>query len=572
MTTTLIVKELKELDQDFEWYPTTQGMIDVIKSDMMKYFYNWDGPSDAKKMVLARSNVLDCGAGDGRVAEQLANGGQKYVIEKSQRLTEQMPADLFIVGTEFFQSTLIDKKVDVIFCNPPYSEYVQWTEKIILEANAKMIYLIIPQRWQGNKGLTDALKAREATWQIIGSDNFLDAERRARATVDIIAIKLFDSARYQNDRLRTDPFDIWFETNFKLKAEKEKDDRSDYEKRTSGATTLKSKLAGQLTSGRGLVPVLVELYNQEMEHLQNMFLSICELDPDILQELGVSQAGLKEALKQRIVGLKNKYWEELFNNYDKITKRLTHKSRESMLRKLMEHTSIDFTESNIYALSVWVIKNANKYFDTQLIGLVEKIMSEANVTLYKSNERVFTDHDWRYCYRDVSDPPSHFGLDLRIVLHNVGGVKVPDDWGTRYTNDLADSAHKFLDDVITIADNLGFTIPSWNNSLQVTREWSSNKKVEFWGNGMDSKEAMLMTVKGFLNGNLHIKFNQKFIRTLNVEFGRLKGWLTNHIQASEELNIPIKETEKLFKANYQLTQTNGLLQIGYNDNEEQQAA
>ena len=69
-----------------------------------------------------------------------------------------------------------------------------------------------------------------------------------------------------------------------------------------------------------------------------------------------------------------------------------------------------------------------------------------------------------------------------------------------------------------------------------------------------------MSVKAFKNRNIHIKFNQDFIRTLNVEFGRLKGWLTNHIQASEELNIPVEQTEQFFKSNYRLSHDPGLLQ------------
>jgi len=80
-----------------------------------------------------------------------------------------------------------------------------------------------------------------------------------------------------------------------------------------------------------------------------------------------------------------------------------------------------------------------------------------------------------------------------------------------------------------------------------------------------------MTVKAFKNRNMHIKFNQDFIRTLNVEFGRLKGWLTNHIQASEELNIPVEQTEQFFKSNYRLTQGNGLLQIGFTETQKEAA-
>jgi len=553
-----LVAELKELDQDFEWYPTTQAMINIVKKDMIKYFNNSDYNHETKKADVTPSwvDVLDCGAGDGRICTQLANGGKKYAIEKSKKLIETMPDDVFIVGTDFFQSTLIDKEVDVIFCNPPYSEYIQWAQKIILEANSKMVYLILPQRWSGSNVIKKAIKSRKATYTKIGSDNFLDAERSARATVDIISVRMFDNSGYHHQTKRTDPFDIWFETHFKLEADKE--EVSDYAKNETQAKTLKEKIAKQLTINKGIVPIMVELYNQEMDHLQNMFLSICKMDADILKELNVNLNGLREALKQRITGLKNKYWKELFNNYEKITKRLTHDSRKTMLAKLSANTSIDFTESNIYAVSVWVIKNANKYYDSQLIEVFERMINDANVILYKSNKRVWTNQDWRY--NRVPEGLSHFSLELRIVLHNTGGVENSARWCSYdYPNNLRESAHNFLDDLSTIANNLGFELPSWENSKQ-QGEWESNKSHDFFINRGQKK--MLMSVKAFKNGNMHIKFNQDFIRTLNVEFGRLKGWLTNHIQASEELNIPVKQTEQFFKANYRLTQTNGFLQIG----------
>lgn len=136
MTVAAVVRELKDRSEDFEWYPTTDTMVDIIKSDMLNYFHDYEGPWDKKVKILSRIDVLDCGAGDGRVLSKLSNGGNKYAIEKSKTLINLMPEDIFIIGTDFFQSTLIDKKVKVLFCNPPYSEYAQWAEKIITEANS----------------------------------------------------------------------------------------------------------------------------------------------------------------------------------------------------------------------------------------------------------------------------------------------------------------------------------------------------------------------------------------------------------------------------------------------------
>ena len=46
---------------------------------------------------------------------------EKYMaIEKSQTLIDNMPSNVFVVGTDFNENTLIDKKADYVFCNFKY--------------------------------------------------------------------------------------------------------------------------------------------------------------------------------------------------------------------------------------------------------------------------------------------------------------------------------------------------------------------------------------------------------------------------------------------------------------------
>ena len=177
-----MVKSIKEADQDFEWYPTTTEIIDTVKANMHEHFYI---RADEK----CRVSLLDIGAGDGRVLMQLTEG-DRYAIEKSMPLIEAMPKDVLILGTDFHQQTIIDKKVAAIFCNPPYSEYDVWTERIIKEANAGVIYLVIPSRWSGHTGIANAIKARQAETTVLGSFDFLDGDRQARAKVDVLKVNL----------------------------------------------------------------------------------------------------------------------------------------------------------------------------------------------------------------------------------------------------------------------------------------------------------------------------------------------------------------------------------------------
>jgi len=59
--------------------------------------------------------------------------------------------------------------------------------------------------------------------------------------------------------------------------------------------------------------------------------------------------------------------------------------------------SIDFTESNALAVTAWAIKNANGYYDRQLVTLFESMIDQANITMYKSNLKTWGKEQWRYC-------------------------------------------------------------------------------------------------------------------------------------------------------------------------------
>jgi len=535
---------LKENQQDFEWYPTTEEILSCIKNNIKERFH--DRFSDNEQ---PRVSVLDCGAGDGRALKALANGAKMYAIEKSERLIFEMSEEIYIVGTEFHQNTIIDKKADVVFSNPPYSEYQEWATKIIKEANSTIVYLVIPNRWVDSAAIKDALSLRDCEAQVIGSFDFLNAERQARAVVDVLAIDLTEGySQYRGNREpKIDPFTVWFDECFSINAEKV--DTSDYAKDLSAKATLSEKLSQELVDGKNLIQALVKLYNNQMQHLIKNYQAVGDLDSSLLKELGVSVSGLRGGLQQKITGLKSKYWNEFFNNYDRITSRLTSASRNSMLKKLQNNISIDFSESNALAVTAWAIKNANGYYDRQLVTMFESMIDQANITMYKSNLRTWGKEDWRFC-RSGRGPEnlSHYGLELRIVLHRYSAIEGGGyGYSFDFENGLHKDAHVYLEDLITVAENLGFTVRS-SSRLKM---WASNKTQEFW----TDDNSKLMDVKAFKNGNFHIKFNQLFVRRLNVEFGRLKGWLRNKAEAAEELNIPVAKVEGLFNSNHQISHT-----------------
>lgn len=180
-----LIKDLKKQGQDFEFYPTTNEMINCINEHFKSF--DWDKRKP--------SSILDIGAGNGKVLDSLDFGTnlETFAIEKSDILINELNSNTLVVGRDIFQTSLIEKEFDLIFSNPPYSEYEKWADRIIREANAKYIALIIPQRWKNSKIISEALKARKGiiNQEVLGSFDFLESEdREARAKVDILFIEL----------------------------------------------------------------------------------------------------------------------------------------------------------------------------------------------------------------------------------------------------------------------------------------------------------------------------------------------------------------------------------------------
>lgn len=450
-----------------------------------------------------------------------------YAIEKSKILIERAPKDVIIVGTDFYQNTLIDKKVDVIFCNPPYSDYETWVCKIVKEANAQDIYLVIPERWKDNKEIQYYIKARNAKVSILGSFDFLNAERRARAKVNIVRINLQGTQNRYRDECDVDPFDIWFENEFKIKCEKQ-DKYSDYETEREERERKKAILENQIIASGNLIQTLVTFYSNDMNALYSNYKKLGELDSEIFKELNIDLKGLKEGLKLKVEGTKHRYWKELFDRLDTITNRLTTKSRKKLLEKLYSRTHVDFNEENIYAIVIWVIKNANHYFDEQLKEIFLQLTEPKNIKNYKSNQKTWHREEWRYNHDKKEQ--THYTLDYRIIINSYDKC--------------------IINDMLTIANNLGFVAND--------NEHSTKSKTEVYLNNLDAKgkQILLMDYTCHKNNNIHFRLNKEFIKAFNIEASRLFGWIHNKEDIINEfdceLEIKQEDCDKYYKSSYKI--------------------
>lgn len=534
-TTLSLVEEIKQAGEDFEWYPTTDEIIHRLLCCMPEYSNRGNGYGKYE-------SFLDIGAGNGKVLRAVKGKFEHfdaYAIEKSAILRQQIPDSAYIIGTDFYEQSLLDKAIDITFCNPPYSDYETWAVKIIRESASELVFLVLPVRWEDNTAIADALKYRGADAKSVDCFSFANAERRARCEVNLIKIKLSGNT--------DDAFNREFSGIF-----------PDLREKTAGSDPESMPDHGErdskfshLVPGSNYIKSLVEMYRADIARVKCNYEAVGQLDPDVLRELGTNSAKVCEMLRQRLKGLKNLYWKELISRMKEVTDRLTSKRRAGLLTELNKCGAVDFTEGNSYAVILWIIRRSNSVIDSQLIETYETMLEKANVRNYKSNEKVYEWDRWRY----NAEMPTHVCLDYRIVLERVGGMKK--EWSSTR---LDARACEFIADLLTIANNIGFECETQQgerlNHYDTGKYWDPGKPQVF-GCTYREKYDVVFEVKAFLNGNLHVRLNQKFALALNVEYGRLKGWIHSKGQAAEE----IRDTAagEFFKTNLSLLPGNILM-------------
>jgi len=336
----------------------------------------------------------------------------------------------------------------------------------------------------------------------IGSFDYAEAHRVARAKVNIVKIVLGGLAYHGDESYTdTDPFSLWFDVQFPLNTNKTK--ASQWERRQQMADKLKESIAaggegGEIVKSEGLIRLLETAYNAELQQLFKTYTKLTTIPRELLMELEISLDAVKASLKMKVGTLKDLYRKELFSSLDTITDKLCTESRNKLQEKLMKSTHVDFSESNAVAIVIWIIKQANIYFDQQVISVFETMTELANVQKYRSNERTIKEDRWRYGSEFYSNL-GPYGLDYRIVLEKVGGYKHPDSLYSDSRCGLAERARNLCDDLVTLACNIGFD--AVGNIRCAERHWLPGKPQLFYFMSAEGKKEVLFEVKAFKNSN-----------------------------------------------------------------------
>ena len=537
-STAQIVNHTKNQNMDFEFYPTTSEIIETIKTDMEKNFY-WSIPN----------SILDIGAGDGKTLTELSKefrdsreSPKLLAIEKNPMLRAlHVGKSISLLGVDFTETELWNKPIDVIFCNPPYSEYVTWVQKIINEASvSSTVYLVIPSRWKDNSVIKNTIANRmipEKNIKVLGTFDFLNAERAANAYVDVIRINLKDS----NDSI-SEEISKMFESNqfTKVKSEDEALDKEDKFTNTINNT---------LSTGSDYVEILYNFYNEERVSLNSSLSKLSELPLDILSSFGLNILEIKRVMKDKISELNCKYWEIIINQVSPIKDKLISRYRNEFIDSL-QVSHIDFTIRNVYATIEQILIKTNDLLDKQVLAVYKNITEISDVIRYKSNNKVFVQERF---YRSCLEEIGQYKLSPRIITTKYGNGFSRDYSKTNQSAKLAKLTYggvEFINDILIIARLLGYN-SGFNPD---TYNWDFGKRAKVEAE-INDKNVALCEIKIFKNNNYHIEFNEKFMLQLNIIKGKLEGWVKNAQDIMDEFETSEEEASKYFTTSHHINIT-----------------
>jgi len=545
------IRALEAAGADFEWYPTTDEIINAMQQDILSLFKkgkidtwqdrnNFYSNGQRPDLHYYIRSFLDVGAGDGRIFNsfKMLNNlsiDDTYGIELAQPFVEDLIQrdDVFLVGHDFFRTTLIDKHYAVIFSNPPYSRYMPWVVKLLQEANFILMYLVVPVRWEDNQEITIHLNRYDV--ETLGEYDFTHGDRPARARVNLVRVmsrSLRAESRYDRDYNNEDEsFDRWIYEH--IGSFEGKETETEEEER-------------HLKIKQGTIADMVENYEYEMNSLIDAFKALSKLPVRIFDDLGMDKDKITRQIKSNVKKLKNTYWQFAFEKLDAIRRRLTEKTRRDMLSRMAEFTTLDFNEDNIYSIVLWVIKNFNKYTAQQILDVFDALTSQDYIRAYKSNVHWLKD-DWRYAqWNGGKGKPEKYVLDYRIITHC-------------YCRQYGEH-DSILDDLRVVFESLGYPIPEWER-VDYSQDGSLQEfTTRYMGSGRDytEKTEVAFTARLYKNSNLHLKINEKIMLRFNVEVARLRHWINGPQDIVSEYDVPEEEAVKMWKEP-------GLIRIGQSD-------
>lgn len=446
--------------------------------------------------------------------EMLEHFGKEFQSKKYFSIGSKcVNANTLSLSCSFESTTLVDKEVDVIFCNPPLKEYEAYCKRIFEECLAKRVFLVLPMEWKSSKEIGAYAKANGFDVELVARLGYVKNNQREKAEI-ILFYRSYLSERAVMERKLSQEYHLGnlFEElhkgRFVLRGELEKKKEDEIAKESEGMEY------------QAFLEYLLKRYEKEHNDYFDNFKHFSNLSAYFLDYIGVQRDDIttNTAVFEKL--LRKLYWDQCLSKNPNITSKLTPLQYDELLNELKERGA-DFSRSNIANVEAYCLSRS-------------RVMEQKNFITFWER---FTNGDNLEGFTDLISNP-HPYMDYPKEKRFFKG-KIKEKVACSYAGSYDDYYPNILRDVRIVhllqilLQSMGYQDLHYRHAdgskIAITERIDLPLGISYLFAG----ERQITKFTSYKNRKLNIVFDKEVIANINLRVLLYQGWITNLAEAKE---------------------------------------
>lgn len=422
--------------------------------------------------------------------------------------------NILTLATNPKTTSLVDKEVDLIFCNPPMDKYEEYCKRIFEESLAGYALLVLPIEWKSNAEIKAYAKANRFEIEVIGAVGYIKDNQRAKA--ELVLFYRFSSEAILKKKLGKDyDLEVLFQElecyRSSLIHELEDEKKEEIANETQGMDQ------------ESFFEYLLKRYKKEHQDFFKNFKSLSHLSSHFLSAIKVEGEDIVEATKRFERKHKKFYWSECLSRMPTFNLLLTQKQQGELLGEFA-HRGVDFSRENIPSVLAFSLKYCKERERENFCNFWERLANEDNLADFSnliSNPKPYTHYpNEKLFYKGR--------LKEKVICTYAGRY---DDY---YPNHLRDVGIAYLIEILL--QSMGYQDLSYRYSDKSVITPQDRVNLPLGISFLFAGEKQVVKFTAYKNRKLHIHFNQTTIALINLRVFIYLGWITNIKEAKESFD------------------------------------
>lgn len=424
--------------------------------------------------------------------------------------------NILSLSSSFETTTLVDKQVDVIFCNPSLEEYEICCKRIFEECLARYVFVVLPMEWKENAEIKAYAKANKFESDMVGAVGYVKDNKRAKAEFILFYHSSLSDRTILGHQLSKEYalghlFQELDHYRFALITEEQEKKRAEIAKECEGKES------------EAILEYLLKQYEREHNEFFANFKHLSKISSLFLSTIKVESEYIIDNTKSFERKLKRFYWSEYFSRVLDFNLLLTPKQQSDLLDEFAER-GVDFSRENTASVLAFSLKYCKERERENFIVFWEKLASEDNLVDFTNliaNPKPYTHYAKEKLFFKGK-------LKEKVVCTYAGSYE---DY---YPNHLRDVRIAYL--LKILLQSLGYQDLSYRDSNKDLIKPNDRIDLPLGTSYLFAGEKQVAKFTAYKNRKLHIHFNQTTIALINLRVFIYLGWITNIKEAKESFD------------------------------------